>query len=311
MNDDDCSHKPCRNGGTCMDLVNDFECRCVPGFLGDLCETNVDDCELRPCANGGSCKDLVNDFECTCRAGFTGKFCTIDINECESGPCRNGGSCQQAVDDYHCKCPPGFTGKNCQYIPGQKVTSPTDSTDYPTDMTTVKPGDGGKTNHTMTVTEQQEAADDSTNEQLLLGVCLGTGIPLILIIIVVAALLCRRRQGPDTRREEEENVRNSINNKIRESKIFTTLPHSSSTISNFTSKISNEDSDYNTLKRAYGCSSSRPSSQIYFGEKPINNKQMVYTTDLQVHSKTRNFEKVTSAFEKEKGSIDPSNFVSR
>lgn len=294
-----------------MDLTNDFECRCVPGFLGELCETNVDDCELRPCANGGSCKDLVNDFECTCRPGFRGKFCNEDIDECLSEPCRNGGSCQSLVDDYYCKCPPGFTGKNCQYIPGQKVTLPADTTDDPTvpgEETTAKTGSGNKPNNNVTVTEQHGAAneDDSANMQLLLGVCLGLGIPLVIIIIVVATLLCRRRRRPDTRREEEENVQNSINNKIRESRIFTTLPHSSSTISNFPSKISNEDSDFNTLKSAYR--SSRPSSQIYIGEKPINNKQMIYPTDLKVHTKSRDIEKV---YEKEKLSIDPSNLSVR
>lgn len=322
VNVDDCSHNPCRNDGTCIDLVNDFECRCIPGFVGELCETNVDDCELRPCANGGSCKDLVNDFECTCRPGFVGKFCNIDIDECASNPCRNGGSCTNAVDNYHCKCPPGFTGKNCQLIPGQKVTTVT--TENPTDpsvVTTPKNADGGNTNSTMSVSGQHGSADDEDDDsmmQILLIVCFGVGSPLVAIIIVVTFFLCRRQRRLDTRKEDQENVQNSINNKLRESKIFTMLPHSSSTISNFTSKIQNEESDLNTLK-SYRCS--RPSSQIYAaekpiytGEKPINNRQILYSTDLQVHSKVhRDYDtcKVTTPYEKEKVSIDPSNLVVR
>lgn len=283
----------------------------MPGFVGEFCQDNVDDCEMRPCANGGSCKDLVNDFECTCRPGFTGKFCTIDINECESNPCRNGATCLQSVDNYHCTCLPGYTGKNCQYLPGQIGTTTPDATEEKTvvssEATTRKTSGGNSESHNVTVTEQhgQKNDDDAfTTTQLLLIVCLGVGIPLLLIIIVVTILLCRKRRLPATSKEEEENVQNSINNKLRESKIFTTLPQSSSTISNLTSKISNEDIDFNTLK---SYRSSRPNSQIYIGDKPINNKQLFYTTDLQVHSKHRDYDKTTKSLEKEKLSIDPSN----
>lgn len=323
VNDDDCTHKPCRNGGTCVDRVNDFECRCIPGFVGELCETNVDDCELRPCANGGSCRDLVNDFECTCRPGFSGRFCETNEDNCASKPCRNGGSCEDKVDDYSCKCPPGFTGKNCQYIPGQKITTTQISSETSTedsDFTTAKPSGGSNTNNSMTVSQQHGAAVDDdenfTTTQLLLIVCLGVGIPLVAIIIVVTILLCRRRQVPDTRKEQDENLQNSINNKLRESKIFSTLPHSNSTLSNssyLTSKVSNEDTDVNTLKSHR--SRSRPSSQIYIGDKPINkpinNKQILFAKDLQVHSNYRDVEKNTTPYEKEKVSIDPSNLVVR
>ena len=30
----------CGNGGTCQDLVNDFQCSCVLGFDGALCENS-------------------------------------------------------------------------------------------------------------------------------------------------------------------------------------------------------------------------------------------------------------------------------
>lgn len=309
-NVDDCTHKPCKNNGVCIDKINDFECRCVAGFVGDFCQTNVDDCEMRPCANGGSCKDLVNDFKCTCRPGFTGRFCDIDINECASNPCRNGATCRESVDNYHCACLPGFTGKNCQYLPGQlEVTTP-DSTEesqvVDIETTTLKVGGVKNINNNVTVTEQhgqENTEEEFTTTQLLLIVCLGVGIPLLSIIIVVTILLCRKRRSPHTSKEEEENVQNSINNKLRESKIFTTIPQSSSNISNLTSKISNEDIDFNTLK---SYRSSRPNS-IYIGEKPINNKQLFYNPDLQVHSKHRDFDKTKKSLEKEKVSIDPSN----
>jgi len=35
----------------------------------------IDDCVPDPCQNGGTCTDLVDDFECICSAGFQGKRC--------------------------------------------------------------------------------------------------------------------------------------------------------------------------------------------------------------------------------------------
>ena len=37
---DDCSPNPCQNGGTCEDLVNGFNCQCVPGFVGKQCDNS-------------------------------------------------------------------------------------------------------------------------------------------------------------------------------------------------------------------------------------------------------------------------------
>lgn len=303
VNIDDCSHQPCKNGATCLDRINDFECRCVPGFLGELCEINVDDCETHPCANGGSCKDRVNDFECTCRPGFAGKFCNVDIDECESSPCRNGAKCTQAVDDYHCACIDGFSGKNCEYLPGQ--TTPATTQRIVTTPTV--PGAKNTTKNNVTKMDQHSGSKTSTDDdlsttELLLIVCLGVGFPLVCIIIGVTILLCRKRRSREVpSKEEEENVRNSINNKLRESKIFTTLPPSSSAISNLTCKISNEDSDFNTLKSNR---SHRPHSQIYIGDKPINKQLFFNNADLHVHhSKNREYEKATKKLEKERVSI--------
>lgn len=36
---DECANVICGNGGTCTDKINGFQCTCVPGFTGKLCET--------------------------------------------------------------------------------------------------------------------------------------------------------------------------------------------------------------------------------------------------------------------------------
>ena len=102
---------------------------------------DINDCRKNPCKNGGKCRDLINNFRCSCRKGFIGKTCNIsklalslkfipfqlwfcwtysnfllslaDINECRTRPCKNGGKCTDLVNDFKCSCRKGFTGKTC------------------------------------------------------------------------------------------------------------------------------------------------------------------------------------------------------
>lgn len=121
---------PCKNGGLCEDLggyAPELSCRCLAGFTGPHCETNMDDCLMRPCANGATCLDGVNRFSCLCPVGFTGRFCTINLDDCASQPCLNGGRCIDRVSTFQCVCPPGYTGRTCE-IPvwesGSQAVSP-------------------------------------------------------------------------------------------------------------------------------------------------------------------------------------------
>ena len=36
---DDCASATCMNGGTCVDLINQYSCTCVSGYTGTDCET--------------------------------------------------------------------------------------------------------------------------------------------------------------------------------------------------------------------------------------------------------------------------------
>ncbi|XP_030628246.1 protein delta homolog 2 [Chanos chanos] len=111
------TRSPCKNGGLCEDqggYALQLSCRCLAGFTGPRCETNMDDCLMRPCANGATCLDGINRFSCLCPAGFTGRFCTINLDDCASQPCLNRGRCIDRVNSFHCVCPPGFTGTTCE-----------------------------------------------------------------------------------------------------------------------------------------------------------------------------------------------------
>lgn len=112
-----CLRSPCKNGGLCEDLggyAPELSCRCLVGFTGPRCETNMDDCLLRPCANGATCLDGVNRFSCQCPTGFTGRFCTVNLDDCASQPCLNGGRCIDRVSAFHCRCLPHYTGETCE-----------------------------------------------------------------------------------------------------------------------------------------------------------------------------------------------------
>jgi hypothetical protein len=56
-----------------------FECRCPPGFVGDLCERS-DPCLSAVC-NHGTCAAVDSSYVCNCDAGFRQK--QGDAKTCE------------------------------------------------------------------------------------------------------------------------------------------------------------------------------------------------------------------------------------
>ena len=59
----------CHNGDGGSENGKDFKCVCLPGYTGSLCGTDVDECVVKPCQNNASCVDLVNAYECQCLPG--------------------------------------------------------------------------------------------------------------------------------------------------------------------------------------------------------------------------------------------------
>uniref|UniRef100_A0A8D3A2Y9 Delta-like 2 homolog (Drosophila) n=1 Tax=Scophthalmus maximus TaxID=52904 RepID=A0A8D3A2Y9_SCOMX len=111
------SRSPCQHGGLCEDadgFAAEWACRCLAGFTGRRCETDVDDCLMTPCGNGATCLDGVNRFSCLCPAGVTGRFCTVNLDNCASRPCLHAGRCLDRAAGFHCVCRPGFMGSICE-----------------------------------------------------------------------------------------------------------------------------------------------------------------------------------------------------
>ena len=52
------------------------------GYTGKNCEENIDDCVPGVCAPAATCIDLINDFHCRCPFNLTGEDCrkTVQVD---------------------------------------------------------------------------------------------------------------------------------------------------------------------------------------------------------------------------------------
>uniref|UniRef100_A0A669PU99 Delta/notch like EGF repeat containing n=1 Tax=Phasianus colchicus TaxID=9054 RepID=A0A669PU99_PHACC len=118
---DACQSQPCQNNATCTDLAqkhngNNFTCSCLPGYTGELCQSEIDHCIQQPCQNGGTCSSNIHGFTCQCPEGFLGISCEEKIDPCASSPCQNNGTCYADRLVYSCSCSSGFTGPTCAQL---------------------------------------------------------------------------------------------------------------------------------------------------------------------------------------------------
>ena len=134
VNIDDCTllNVTCANGGTCIDLVEDFQCQCPEGFVGDFCEVNMDECIGNLCQFESTCIDGIDSYSCLCMPGYTGTYCNVTIQTCDQDPCSNGGTCIEFYTTppmitsgtvqtptstnrmFECRCAEGWEGVFCE-----------------------------------------------------------------------------------------------------------------------------------------------------------------------------------------------------
>ncbi|XP_048458200.1 protein crumbs homolog 1 [Rhincodon typus] len=109
-----CMPNPCKNNGSCEDMVSYYRCNCASGWTGLNCEVNINECQSSPCIHG-NCTDKVSAYNCTCKSGFKGINCEVNIDNCRKHKCANGATCIDAINSYTCSCPDNFTGRFCEY----------------------------------------------------------------------------------------------------------------------------------------------------------------------------------------------------
>ncbi|KAM4747564.1 lactadherin isoform 2-T2 [Rhinophrynus dorsalis] len=59
------------------DTFIQYICKCPPGYDGQNCEIDKNMCSTNPCKNGGICKNLYEDFTCKCASPYIGKVCHV------------------------------------------------------------------------------------------------------------------------------------------------------------------------------------------------------------------------------------------
>uniref|UniRef100_A0A2K5JCB4 Protein crumbs homolog 1 n=1 Tax=Colobus angolensis palliatus TaxID=336983 RepID=A0A2K5JCB4_COLAP len=74
--DNSCKSNPCRNGGVCHSLWDDFSCSCPAHTSGKACE-EVQWCGFSPCPHKAQCQPVLQGFECIANAVFNGQSSQI------------------------------------------------------------------------------------------------------------------------------------------------------------------------------------------------------------------------------------------
>ncbi|XP_070565175.1 fibropellin-1-like [Ptychodera flava] len=108
----------CPENRKCVNVrFGEPQCKCLPAWAGDDCQTVVNCCEpSNPCQNGGTCTKRIGDYTCECPPGYIGSDCEVEANFCLSNPCQNSGTCLLHMYSYSCICAEDYTGQNCEKI---------------------------------------------------------------------------------------------------------------------------------------------------------------------------------------------------
>jgi hypothetical protein len=72
---------------------------------------DIDECAPKPCANGGTCANRVNEYACTCAVGFSGPRCLTDA--CNPNPCQTGYTCTRSMSGASCRPTCATTSSRC------------------------------------------------------------------------------------------------------------------------------------------------------------------------------------------------------
>ena len=92
-------------------------------FQGENCETDLNRCRSNPCTNGGTCVNLPDDFRCSCAPGFTGSDCSVEVDWCELSPCLHGNCSVSTYNHCHIYTAVTVTTYQCEQLPWHNTCS--------------------------------------------------------------------------------------------------------------------------------------------------------------------------------------------
>ncbi|KAH9514314.1 hypothetical protein Btru_028694, partial [Bulinus truncatus] len=127
----DCANgAQCLNGGTCIDLHQNYYCICPSNWQGQRCETDVNECQLfigtvDGCQNGATCINSPGSYTCQCTHDWYGVHCTEQHDDCQGsnsqmcgqGRCIDLQRTQPGQPRYTCTCFNGYTLSTTSLLP--------------------------------------------------------------------------------------------------------------------------------------------------------------------------------------------------
>ncbi|UJR33541.1 hypothetical protein I4U23_020983 [Adineta vaga] len=115
-----CASHACEHGSICIAKGQyTYDCKCVGPWRGIYCGI-PDACYRSPCQNGGTCLNVHDDYWCQCTKEYYGNNCqtkyhssTYTNDHCRPYIC-NTGQCISLQTTYYCQCPNDRYGEHCE-----------------------------------------------------------------------------------------------------------------------------------------------------------------------------------------------------
>ncbi|CAF0727367.1 unnamed protein product [Adineta ricciae] len=115
-----CLSHACEHGGICIPRGQYvYDCKCIGPWRGIYCGI-PDACYRLPCQNGGTCLNMHDDYWCKCIDPYYGINCQLKYSSSvySEDRCRpyicNTGRCISLQTTYYCQCPDDRYGEHCE-----------------------------------------------------------------------------------------------------------------------------------------------------------------------------------------------------
>ncbi|RUS91021.1 hypothetical protein EGW08_001238, partial [Elysia chlorotica] len=107
---------PCVHG-SCKDDGGNVTCACPENYVGDRCEETINPCSSTSgvCKNEAVCEPSLDNYECKCQPGYAGPQCDLNPSNCGLVKCLPPATCIDLLDKAVCRCPLGKEGPLCAY----------------------------------------------------------------------------------------------------------------------------------------------------------------------------------------------------